>query len=359
MRLKLTKWPVITAIALLLAMGLGSFYLLKIMRRPRVFVGAYYYPWYYAARWSQFATTGVPQLGRYATEDRNTVKQHIQWARQADLDFFMICWVTPNFEDHNLKQSILPELEAARFPFVLMYDTAIALGIEAGKPLDMEQQLPEGIKVGEKLVQHFEYLADTYFKHKLYLKINGKPIVNIYLVRDMTNANPYLNRIRERLKQKGVELYLIADVVYWTPPDALEWPFLRANFQAITAYNMYYNHRPNLMPGIREQYTAMDRAARDNGMRFIPNVMPGYDDTSARGNDREILPRRDGQFYREYWDLAAPSVRPDQPFLLVTTFNEWHEGTGLEPSQEYGDKYLQLTRELIRPLREKVAAMKR
>ena len=44
--------------------------------------------------------------------------------------------------------------------------------------------------------------------------------------------------------------------------------------------------------------------------------------------------------------------------LLVTSFNEWHEGTELEPSTEYGEMYLNLTRDLVGKLRAKPAAAK-
>jgi hypothetical protein len=44
-------------------------------------------------------------------------------------------------------------------------------------------------------------------------------------------------------------------------------------------------------------------------------------------------------------------VQPDQPYLFITTFNEWHEGTQLEPSVEHGDRYITLTRELTQQLR--------
>jgi hypothetical protein len=112
-------------------------------------------------------------------------------------------------------------------------------------------------------------------------------------------------------------------------------------------------HRPGFLDAVRGQFRAADRAARAAGLRLIPNVMPGYDDTPLRGAGRATIDRRRGRFYREYWGLASEFVGPDQPFLLVTSFNEWHEGTELEPSAEYGDLYLRLTRELAAGLRKR------
>ena len=50
---------------------------------------------------------------------------------------------------------------------------------------------------------------------------------------------------------------------------------------------------------------------------------------------------------------AERFVDREQPFLLVTSFNEWHEGTEVEPSTEFGDAYLRLTRELGDALRKR------
>ncbi len=35
--------------------------------------------------------------------------------------------------------------------------------------------------------------------------------------------------------------------------------------------------------------------------------------------------------------------RPD--WVLITTFNEWHEGSEIEPSVEYGSLFITLTNE--------------
>lgn len=47
---------------------------------------------------------------------------------------------------------------------------------------------------------------------------------------------------------------------------------------------------------------------------------------------------------RASWGVATAS----QPhWVLVTSFNEWHEVSEIEPSVEFGDQYLELTRELV------------
>jgi hypothetical protein len=322
-------------------------------RRPAErLVGAYYYPWYYKERWTNEPVTNTPKLGWYSSDDRKVAADHIRWAKQADLDFFLISWLSPDGgEGKNLKEAVLPELEEARFRFALLYETPLALGLPAGKPIDLAGTLPDGAKAGDRFVEHFDHLAEAYLKHKQYLRFDGKAVVIIYLVRDVVNAGPYLKAVRERLGRRGVDLYLIADVVYWEAPDKLDWALLKEHFQAVTAYNMYY--RPKFLEAVQRQFEASDRAARTQGLRLVPNVMPGYDDTPLRGTERVTINRRRGMFYRDYWGVASQFVGPDQPFLLVTSFNEWHEGTELEPSTEYGDMYLRLTRELAAELRKR------
>jgi hypothetical protein len=315
------------------------------------FLGAYYYPWYYTERWTREPVTNTPKLGWYSSNERKVAADHVRWAKEADLDFFLVSWLSPDGrEGKNLKESLLPELEKARFRFAVLYETPLALGLPAGKPINLAEKLPDGTKAGDRFVEHFDHLAATYLKHKQYLRFDGKAVVVIYLVRDLVNASSYLKAVRELLGRRGVDLYLIADAVYWEAPGKLDWAFLKEHFQAVTAYNMYY--RPNFLEAVRGQFKATDRAARAQGMRLIPNVMPGYDDTPLRGTERVTINRRRGQFYRDYWRVASEFVGPDQPFLLVTSFNEWHEGTELEPSTEYGEMYLRLTRELAADFRK-------
>jgi len=70
--------------------------------------------------------------------------------------------------------------------------------------------------------------------------------------------------------------------------------------------------------------------ARQNGKLFIPSVGPGYIDLRIRPwNDVNTRDRQNGAYYDQEF-AAAIAIRP--PIISITSFNEWHEGTQIEPA---------------------------
>ena len=59
-----------------------------------------------------------------------------------------------------------------------------------------------------------------------------------------------------------------------------------------------------------------------------PSVGPGYDGVRA-GEPPVVSPRRNGATYDNLW-TAALAAHPD--FITITSFNEWGEGTQIEPA---------------------------
>jgi molybdenum cofactor synthesis domain-containing protein len=70
--------------------------------------------------------------------------------------------------------------------------------------------------------------------------------------------------------------------------------------------------------------------AQQNNKLFIPSVGPGYIDLRIRPwNNVNTRDRQNGAYYdREF--AAAIAVRPQ--IISITSFNEWHEGTQIEPA---------------------------
>jgi hypothetical protein len=68
---------------------------------------------------------------------------------------------------------------------------------------------------------------------------------------------------------------------------------------------------------------------------------PGYDHSAVPGRAPLIVDRRGGKFYEENW---LKFLRRPSHFVMVETWNEFHEGTDIAESREYGRQYLELTR---------------
>ncbi len=86
----------------------------------------------------------------------------------------------------------------------------------------------------------------------------------------------------------------------------------------------------------------MAAESRALGRQWDSTVIPGFDDRKVR-NPSSVVSRDHGveRTYDYFWRQAL-ETRPD--WVLITTFNEWHEGSEIEPSLQYGSEFLTRTR---------------
>jgi glycoprotein endo-alpha-1,2-mannosidase len=78
------------------------------------------------------------------------------------------------------------------------------------------------------------------------------------------------------------------------------------------------------------------RRAHAAKLLCAPSVGPGFEADRATG-DAHAKPRRAGQTYDDMW-LAAIRARPDR--ITITSYNEWHEGTQIEPASAAASRTL-------------------
>lgn len=84
-------------------------------------------------------------------------------------------------------------------------------------------------------------------------------------------------------------------------------------------------------------WPALRRLASATGTVFVPSVGPGYVDTSVRPwNGATTRDRRGTQYYDTMWKKALAPVSDKKDVgievVSITSFNEWHEGTQIEPA---------------------------
>jgi glycoprotein endo-alpha-1,2-mannosidase len=74
----------------------------------------------------------------------------------------------------------------------------------------------------------------------------------------------------------------------------------------------------------------MSEWSRKQGKLFIPSVGPGYIDIGIRPwNAHNTKSREDGRYYDRMWEHA---VGCDPSTISITSYNEWGEGTQIEPA---------------------------
>jgi hypothetical protein len=69
--------------------------------------------------------------------------------------------------------------------------------------------------------------------------------------------------------------------------------------------------------------------ARRAGLLCAPSVGPGYDARLAT-REQAVRPRLDGTTYDRMWKTA---VRANPDLVTITSYNEWQEGTQIEPAR--------------------------
>ncbi len=354
----------------------------------KIQIGAYYNVWYGSpivpiiggGDWKGSLPPETPLLGYYDSRDDDVIQRHVDWAKKANIDFFAVAWGNiSSWDDISLKEHYLRHPAGSTFKFCIFYDSMQALNRHRFNNFlsyDFEERFSPQKTKGEKFLDDFEYLADNYFSRPNYLKIDGRPLVIIYNVAGFANSQDYLEKLAENMKKRGWELFLIADAVSWagtklskknfgflwqTPPKEICRVIARAlqrlsfqnlkeinlqrYFKGITGYNLFSpNHVNNFFQEIDGLYKKFSSYAVKNKLCFIPNIMPGFDDRLMSGLGNPVLDKKAGEFYKSFWQTAKKYLSPDLPLVLITSFNEWHEGTEIEPSKEYGEKYLEITR---------------
>jgi len=308
-------------------------------------VMTFYYPWYgtpdgpggagRTVHWGRIdeakkdieASTNYPILGAYDSHDPNLIDRHCQWARYANIDTFIVSWWGHNSFSGRAMDKILDGCQRNGLSACIYYETV---------PRPQEPQTASGdiVKV-----------LNEYGGHNAYLKVNGKPVVFVY---------------GRALGQLGLEGWLktieLVNKEYKGGITAIGDKFSYGSarvFDGVHTYNTAGSLRGMRPAEVRKwvagTYQSWVQLADQAGKISAITVIPGYDDTKIRKPGLAVG-RYDGKLYRAQWEEA---IKADPHWILITSFNEWHEGSEIEPSLQYGRQYLDLTAEYAKNFKAK------
>ena len=276
---------------------------------------AFYYNWFDENSWGPNKVPDRP-AETYVSRDRAAMGRHIDQAKAAGIDALVVNWWGPganNQTDTNLRA---------------MLDEAAARGFRLAVDVDMNSPYLKGAAAIQAAMSA---LLNGHAKHSAYLKVDGKPVVFFYHQNARLSTSGWAG-IRAAVDPNHASLW-IEEGTDVSPLTVFDGHHL---------YSVTWANRTD-MAYTANKFARLVRAkaaALGAPKIYVATVMPGYDDRKTGRGGAFAVGREDGAYYARSWQAAIGSA-PD--WVVITSFNEWPEGTYIEPSQAYGSRYLEMT----------------
>jgi hypothetical protein len=268
---------------------------------------AYYYIWFDTKSWDR-AKSDYPLLGRYNSDDVDVMRQHVQWAKAAGIDGFIVSWKSTDKLNPRLEK-LIQVADEENFKLAIIY-----------QGLDFERNpVPP-----EQVARDLDFFIDHYADDPAF-QIFEKPLViwsgTWEFARDEVQ-NVTLGR-RDDLLILASERNLVS---YKHIADLVDG-------------NAYYwsSVNPDTYPKYPQKLASMGQAVHDNGGLWIAPAAPGFNAQMLGGTSR--VERKDGETLRFEMNTALQSS-PDAIGLI--SWNEFSENSHIEPSRNYGSRYLEV-----------------
>ena len=269
-------------------------------------VAAFYYPWYATpardGEWRHWegnnrqppadvAANYYPLRGAYSSSDVAVLQAHMAEIAQAGIDLVVTSWWgRGSFEDR-----VLPDVLRA----------ASAAGLRVAAHLEPYP----GRSVG------------TVEEDMVHLRLLGLRDVWIY------NANgfPASSWAPARARMPA-DVRVMAQSS--NPTQMKSGDF--ANYARSAAFDGIYTY--DAVRFAPHEFASVCASARQNHLLCSASVSPGYVANRLKPGDTQFVPRDAGGRYDATW-LGALDSGTD--IVSITSYNEWHEGTQIEPAVPY------------------------
>jgi chitodextrinase len=245
---------------------------------------AFYYPWFPNA-WNQQGfdpfTNYHPSLGFYSSSDANVIKTHIAAMQYGHLDAGIISWWGQGSQEDSVVPLDLAAANGTGFKWSLYYENE-------GTNITSESQIKSDLS----------YIKTKYASNPNFLTINGKPVIFVY-GQGSDNCSNYAAPWQQA--NSDGSFYVILKVF--------------SGYQSCTGDAQGWH-----------QYGPASAEDQQQGYSF--SISPGF---NKKGESGPRLVRNLATWDQNVKDMVASK----EPLQLITTFNEWGEGTAVESAQEW------------------------
>jgi len=249
----------------------------------------------------------------YNSQDPDVIKRQIEQAKSMGISAFVVDWYGDREPFIDSSYALMQKLAAKnKFHVAMMYD-------ETDQDVGATDEA-----IADFTMFHEAYLTSKSPGHEAYLTYQGRPVIFIFpkgghtdwsKVRALVNTwNPVPFLVDENLPGNDANAF---DGFYaWVNPGAKGWDPSGDNWGQQYLSNFYQT--------MRDKYPQK---------LIVGGAWAQFNDAKASwGLNRHIAPRC-GQTYKDtynFWREDFPSTEPI-PFVMIETWNDYEEGTAIEP----------------------------
>lgn len=197
-----------------------------------------------------------------------------------------------------------------------------------------------------------------YLRDPRYIRIHGRPLLVVYRAALLPNLRETVAQWREVFRAHGIgEVHISAVLSFGFEAPAehgfdsgIEFPPQSLTLQMVHPATVgATNFVGRLFDYEQEVVDAIGKPHR--GGTTFPCVMPGWDNTARRKQSSLVFLNSNPGTY-EFWlrsavETARARLHGDERLVFVNAWNEWAEGTHLEPDDRNGHAFLAATRNVV------------
>jgi hypothetical protein len=325
----------------------------------------------------------VPLWGYADEADPKAFAMKIQAAADHGIASFIFDWYwydDGSFLIRGLDEGFLQAENNHRMKFALMWANHDWIDIHPARLNVAPKLLYPGVVTPKTFETLTDYVVEKYFLHPSYWKIDGCPYFSVYelfkLVAGLGGIEAVrtaLSRFRQKTKAAGFpDLHLNAvtwgvqilpgEQIIKDPNEMLSV----LGFDSVTSYVWIHHFRPETFPTAEYRLMATEaekywyQARKEFALPYFPNVTMGWD-ASPRTTQADPFENKGYPFMPVManntpadFKTALSRVkrfldeRKDGPKILtINAWNEWTEGSYLEPDTVNRYEYLQAIKEIF------------
>ena len=298
-----------------------------------------------------------PELGCYSSIDPGVITQHMLQLRSAGVGVISVSWYPPGLSDDEgpPPDPVIPVLLDAS----LAHGIKITLHIEPYKGRTPQSVRDDLLYIHSHYTQHPAYYKQEHVNSSENGEKHLLPVIYIY-DSYLSPASEWATVFRPdgALSVRGREYDCVA-IALLVEHGHMQFA-VDGGFDGVYTY---FAANGFSFGSTFSNWDTISKFADRNGLLFIPSFGPGYNDLQVRPwNKVTSLDREHGTYYQEGFKNALKHSRGG--IISITSFNEWGEGTQIEPavpqkttrrtyldySPRESDFYLQLTRKMSEQL---------